>query len=115
MNKRSWFCKSCGSYQESLYNLFVVKKQISIEIIIKCLHIYADTYVNKNYKRNWLLDHVNYNFDNFLQIVSKETGVTFKKRPLSNRRKKQLYNSYNSYHDGSYDGTIESVHPHWKD
>lgn len=95
--------------------MLVKGKNLPIEKVILLLNKYAEQKLNgvKGVKRKWILDCVAYNFDSFLAFVSKETGLTFKKKPLSNRRKKKMQNG--DFFDGCYDGTIESVFPHWKD
>jgi|GEM_PF-6499422 len=97
--QNTWYCKSAKGIQQGLYNLLVIKKGISVEIVKQCLTEYSDRHINRyNGKpcvdRNFILSCSSYfeNFPKFLEIVTEKTGVKFSKRP--NRKRKYSYQEW---------------------
>lgn len=101
MGKTNWFFdggQKIGRKQKGLYELLVEKKGIPVETLIDLIGKYRETALSKcnsnrsrrpyegvnwkSYVINEVCDEIF--FPKFLELVTQETGITFKKR----RRKK---------------------------
>lgn len=120
--KIDWFFESKNKMshnrQKGLYNLLVVQKKIPVETLIEIMSKYREEVIAKctsNKKRapyigsHWkfhILKHAcdDIFFKSFLEMVTRETGITFKKR-----RNERYYDDFSErqleymLHGGSVD------------